>query len=50
VCLPALLVQIHHEINQFCSSNTLQDVFIDKFDTVRGFDSLFSDFDRSCCY
>lgn len=26
--------KIHHEINQFCSKNTLQDVFIDKFDTL----------------
>ncbi|KAK3251432.1 hypothetical protein CYMTET_39232 [Cymbomonas tetramitiformis] len=26
--------KIHHEINQFCSSNSLQDVYIDKFDTV----------------
>jgi len=26
--------KIHHEINQFCSSHTLQDVFIDKFDQV----------------
>lgn len=23
--------KIHHEVNQFCSSNTLQDVYIDKF-------------------
>eukprot|EP00854_Cymbomonas_tetramitiformis_P008987 gene8987-10647_t len=26
--------KIHHEINQFCSSNSLQDVYIDKFDTI----------------
>lgn len=26
--------KIHHEINQFCSKNTLQDVYIDKFDTL----------------
>jgi hypothetical protein len=27
--------KIHHEINQFCSSNSLQEVYIDKFDQVR---------------
>jgi regulator of protease activity HflC (stomatin/prohibitin superfamily) len=26
--------KIHHEINQFCSKNTLQEVYIDLFDTV----------------
>ncbi|EKX50527.1 hypothetical protein GUITHDRAFT_159367 [Guillardia theta CCMP2712] len=26
--------KIHHEINQFCSQHTLQDVYIEKFDTV----------------
>lgn len=26
--------KIHHEINQFCSSHTLQDVYIDMFSTV----------------
>ncbi len=26
--------QIHHEINQFCSMNSLQEVYIDLFDTV----------------
>lgn len=26
--------KIHHEINQFCSSHTLQEVFIDKFDML----------------
>jgi len=26
--------KIHHEINQFCSKNTLQEVFIDKFDSL----------------
>ena len=26
--------KIHHEINQFCSKNTLQEVFIDKFDEL----------------
>ena len=26
--------KIHHEINQFCSKHTLQEVFIDKFDTL----------------
>lgn len=26
--------KIHHEINQFCSKSTLQDVYIDKFDTL----------------
>jgi hypothetical protein len=27
--------KIHHEINQFCSGHTLQEVYIDKFDQVR---------------
>lgn len=26
--------KIHHEINQFCSKHTLQQVFIDEFDTL----------------
>lgn len=26
--------KIHHEINQFCSKSTLQEVFIDKFDSL----------------
>lgn len=26
--------KIHHEINQFCSSHSLQEVYIDKFDQV----------------
>lgn len=26
--------KIHHEINQFCSKSSLQDVFIDKFETI----------------
>jgi len=26
--------KIHHEINQFCSQHSLQEVFIDKFDTL----------------
>jgi len=26
--------RIHHEINQFCSSHTLQEVYIDKFETL----------------
>ncbi len=26
--------KIHHEINQFCSKHTLQEVFIDKFDSL----------------
>jgi len=26
--------KIHHEINQFCSQHTLQEVYIDKFDTL----------------
>eukprot|EP00249_Psilotum_nudum_P006877 c20129_g1_i1 orf=314-1384(-) len=26
--------KIHHEINQFCSANTLQEVYIDKFDQI----------------
>lgn len=27
--------KIHHEINQFCSSHSLQQVYIDVFDQVR---------------
>ena len=26
--------KIHHEINQFCSRHTLQDVYINKFDSL----------------
>merc|ERR1711871_1227686 len=26
--------KIHHEINQFCSKHTLQEVYIDLFDTI----------------
>ena len=26
--------KVHHEMNQFCSQHTLQEVYIDKFDTV----------------
>ena len=26
--------KIHHEINQFCSKHTLQEVFIDEFDSL----------------
>lgn len=26
--------KIHHEINQFCSKHTLQEVYIDQFDTL----------------
>ena len=26
--------KIHHEINQFCSSHTLHEVYIEKFDTL----------------
>ena len=26
--------KLHHEINQFCSKHTLQEVFIDKFDSL----------------
>lgn len=26
--------KIHHEVNQFCSKHTLQEVYIDKFDTL----------------
>lgn len=28
--------KIHHEINQFCSGHTLQQVYIDMFDQVSG--------------
>lgn len=27
--------KLHHEINQFCSAHTLQEVYVDKFDQVR---------------
>merc|ERR1719378_745574 len=27
--------KIHHEINQFCSQHTLQEVYIDRFDTLK---------------
>ena len=26
--------KIHHEINQFCSKSTLQEVYIDKFEVL----------------
>ena len=26
--------KVHHEINQFCSSHTLQEVYIEKFNTL----------------
>lgn len=29
--------KIHHEINQFCSRHTLQEVYIDKFDQASSF-------------
>jgi len=31
---PMVFDKIHHEINQFCSRHTLQEVFIDLFDTI----------------
>lgn len=27
--------KLHHEINQFCSAHSLQEVYVDKFDKVR---------------
>ena len=33
--------KIHHEINQFCSAHTLQEVYIDKFDQVNKLILLF---------
>lgn len=38
--------KIHHEINQFCSSHTLQQVYIDKFDTLD--ESLAKALQRDC--
>ena len=29
--------KLHHELNQFCSKHSLQDVYIDKFDQVHDF-------------
>ena len=26
--------KVHHELNQFCSSHTLQEVYIDQFDQI----------------
>jgi len=31
---PMVFDKIHHEINQFCSSHSLQEVYIDLFDTI----------------
>lgn len=36
--------KIHHEINQFCSSHTLQQVYIDVFDQVRKNNELYLHF------
>ncbi len=39
---PLIFDKIHHELNQFCSSHTLQEVYVEMFDQVRLF--LFSSF------
>merc|ERR1719183_94677 len=31
---PLIFDKVHHEINQFCSSHTLQEVYIDLFDQI----------------
>eukprot|EP01128_Nolandella_sp_AFSM9_P008343 TRINITY_DN497_c0_g1_i1.p1 TRINITY_DN497_c0_g1~~TRINITY_DN497_c0_g1_i1.p1 ORF type:complete len:350 (-),score=116.79 TRINITY_DN497_c0_g1_i1:44-1048(-) len=38
--------RIHHEINQFCSSHTLQEVYIDQFDTLD--EALAAELQKSC--
>jgi len=38
--------KIHHEINQFCSSHSLQEVYIDKFDTLD--EALAQSLQKSC--
>jgi regulator of protease activity HflC (stomatin/prohibitin superfamily) len=38
--------RIHHEINQFCSSHTLQEVYIDKFDILD--EALANALQKSC--
>jgi len=38
--------RIHHEINQFCSSHSLQEVYIDKFDVLD--EALASALQKSC--
>ncbi|KAL6068298.1 Band 7 domain [Balamuthia mandrillaris] len=38
--------KIHHEINQFCSGHSLQEVYIDKFDTLD--ESLATSLQESC--
>jgi len=38
--------RIHHEINQFCSSHSLQEVYIDKFDILD--EALASSLQKSC--
>lgn len=38
--------RIHHEINQFCSSHTLQEVYIDKFDVLD--EALANALQKSC--
>ena len=41
--------KIHHEINQFCSRHTLQEVYIDKFDQAWSPSSAPSAIDNSRC-
>lgn len=31
---PLIFDKVHHELNQFCSSHTLQEVYVDKFDQI----------------
>eukprot|EP00729_Bicosta_minor_P013328 gene13328-22012_t len=34
---PLIFDKVHHELNQFCSSHTLQEVYVDKFDQIDEF-------------
>ena len=31
---PLIFDKVHHELNQFCSSHSLQEVYVDQFDTI----------------
>ena len=33
---PLIFEKVHHELNQFCSSHTLQEVYVTQFDQVAG--------------
>lgn len=41
--------KIHHEINQFCSAHSLQQVYIDMFDQVRNFLASMNRWSASLC-